>query len=334
MLDVHPNDSNSMQKKNIQLSIIIVSFNTKDLTRQCIQHVEKYAKDMAYELIVVDNASSDGSALMIEQEFPWVHLIRLRKNMGFAGGNIPAMKQAKGRYVLLLNSDAFVSEDVLQNTVTYMDQHPGMGILGCKLTNPDGSLQPSARMLPSPLNKLLHITGLASRFPGSRFFGRVDFSWWDHSRPRSVGWVVGAFFLIRGSCMAEIGLLDDRYFLYFEEIDYCLKARRKGWDVVFYPYAQVIHLGGQSAVKVPGKISTKGRQMVSIRLTSEFRYYRKWFGPFHVFLSAMIEWSWNGIILAKNSIKPSFDSRLKRDDARAMMGLIMKTLREDGWGKG
>ena len=323
----------STKKRNIDLSIIIVSFNTKDITRKCLEHVGQYASEVSHEVFVVDNSSTDGSPDMIEREFPWVKLIRLHENRGFAGGNIPAMKKATGKYILLLNSDAFLTEGVLKDTINHMEQHPCIGILGCKLTNPDGSLQASARMLPSPLNKILHVTGLAAQFPKSRFFGRVDFSWWDHSEPRSVGWVVGAYFLIRASCMAEIGFLDDRYFLYFEEIDYCLTARRRGWDVVFYPHAQVVHLGGQSTAKVPGKISSKGKQMITTRLISEFRYYRKLYGPFHVFLSALIEFFWNGMILAKNSVKPNLNSRFKRDDARLMITLITNTLHSDRWGK-
>ncbi len=320
--------------QKVDISIVIVSFNTRDMTRKCLKCVEKYAGSIAHEVFVVDNASADGSADMISKEFPWVHLIRLSENRGFAGGNIPAMKRAAGRYILLLNSDAFLSEEVVAKTLLYMDQNPHVGILGCKLTDPDGGLQPSARMLPNPLNKILHITGLAAHFPKSKFFGRVDFSWWDHSEPRIVGWVVGAFFLIRKEMMAEIGALDDRYFLYFEEIDYCLSAKRAGWDVVFYPYVSVIHLGGQSAAKTGEKLSSKGKQMISVRMTSEFRYYRKLYGCFHVFLSATIEFFWNLIVYARNLFRRSDYGTARRKDAMIIMGLIVSTLLKDRWGKG
>jgi len=326
--------SNKQDQSKIEVSIVIVSFNTRELTRQCLESVEKYAAGIPHEVFVIDNASTDGSADMVTGKFPWVHLIRMTENKGFAGGNIPGMKKAQGRYVLLLNSDAFLAEMVLKNTISYLDQNPKIGILGCKLTNPDGSMQPSARMLPSPLNKVLHITGLAARFPKSRFFGRVDYTWWDHSEPRSVGWVVGAFFIIRQETIHDIGFLDDHYFLYFEEIDYCLTARRAGWDVVFYPYAEVVHLGGQSTVKVPGKVSAKGKQMISIRITSEFRYYRKMFGWFRVLISASIEFFWNMLVYVKNLLKRSSDAIFKKDEAKVMMGLIITTLWEDRWGKG
>ena len=321
-------------EETIDVSIVIVSFNTKEVTRQCLEHVQKHAAVVRHEVLVVDNASGDGSADMVAAEFPRARLIRLPENKGFAGGNNPAMKIARGRYILLLNSDAFLAEGVLEKTIHYMDDHQGIGVLGCKLTDPDGTLQPSARMLPGPLNKILHITGLAARFSKSKFFGRVDFTWWDHSEPKPVGWVVGAFFLIRRETMENIGVLDDRYFLYFEEIDYCLSARRAGWDVVFYPYASVIHLGGQSSVKTGKRVSAKGRQMIAIRITSEFRYYRKMYGWFYVLTSALTELPWNTAIYLKNSFSNSSDASSKRDEALSIMRIIIRILRKDSWGRG
>lgn len=321
-------------ERQIDLSIVIVSFNTKELTHQCLKSVESYATGVEHEVILVDNVSTDGSTEMVAEEFPWVKLICLPENRGFAGGNNPGMKSATGRYVLLLNSDTILSDGVLERTISYMDQYPRIGILGCKLTNPDGSLQASARMLPSPLNKILHITGLAARFPKSRFFGRVDLSWWDHSEPRSVGWVVGAFFLIRRETMEEIGVLDDRYFLYFEEIDYCLTARRMGWDVVFYPYARIVHLGGQSAAKTGQMITKGGMQIKSIRIASEFKYYRKLYGWCHTIISAAIEFLWNAIVFTKNLFYPTGDALYKRQDAMITMRMIISVLRNDGWGRG
>jgi GT2 family glycosyltransferase len=324
----------SAENQIIDVSIVIVSFNTRDVTRQCLEHVRKHAAAVRHEVLVVDNASVDGSADMVAAEFPEVHLIRSDDNRGFAGGNNPAMKIARGRYILLLNSDAFLSEGALEKTLQYMDDHPDTGVLGCKLTDPDGTMQASARMLPGPLNKILHITGLAARFPGSKFFGRVDYTWWDHSEPRTVGWVVGAFFLIRRETMESIGVLDERYFLYFEEIDYCLTARRAGWKVVFYPHAEIVHIGGQSAVKVPGKISAKGRQMVSIRLTSEFRYYRKMYGWLRLLSIVVIEAGWNATVFVKNFLSRSSEAADKMDEARMMIQLIRRTLGEDLWGSG
>lgn len=314
-------------KRDIDLSLVIVSFNTRDLTRRCLACVREHAAGTRHEVIVVDNASTDGSAEMIEREFPEVALIRNPVNRGFAGGNIPGMKRATGRYIVLLNSDAFLTAGALPNALAYMDFQLRTGILGCRLTNPDGTLQPSARSLPGPINKAIHLSGLAAKFPRSRIFGKVDYSWWDHRTPRKVGWVVGAFFMIRRRTMEEIGCLDDGYFLYFEEIAYCLAAHRAYWDVVFFPHSSVIHLGGQSTLTTPGRISSSGRQSLAIRIASEVRYYRTCYGPARLLAAMGVEYVWNALIRLKHTLKPRTDSRDKKADAEAVMDLIAKELR-------
>lgn len=323
-----------MKKPTIDISIIIVSFNTIAETRQCLTSIKENSKNINYEIFVVDNDSKDGSADMVANEFPSVQLFRQDINKGFAGGNNPALKKAVGRYVLLLNSDALLTKNALSRSLSYMDKNLKIGVLGGKLKNPDGTTQPSARMLPSPINKILHVTGLASRYSGSRWFGRADFSWWDYSKPLSVGWVVGAFFLIRKETLKEIGLLDERYFLYFEEIDFCLRVRRAGWDVVCYPEAEIIHWGGKSSSSVSQELSEKGNQLIPIRLNSEFRYYRKWHGFLYVVISAAIEVSWNVVVLLKNSFTKSPMSAMKRGLASNQIRIIVKTLMVDRFGQG
>jgi GT2 family glycosyltransferase len=307
------------------VSIIIVSFNTRKLTAECINCVKENSTGIDVEIIVVDNGSKDESADMIETDFPWVRLIRLTENRGFSGGNIPGMKIAKGRYILLLNSDAFIRKDTLAKTISYMDQHPHTGILGCKLTDPDGRMQPSARMLPGPLNKFLTITGLSDRYSKSRFFGRVNYTWWDHSFPLPVGWVVGAYFLIRRETMDSIGYLDDRYFLYFEEVDYCLAAKRSGWDVVYFPDTEVVHVGGKSAEKADSTFSENGKQILKIRLESEWKYYLKFYGLYYAILVLGIEFFWNGMVYIKNLHSGSLKAHSKRENAKQIMKHIIST---------
>ena len=318
----------------VDLSIIIVSFNTRETTRESLSYIVQYAPDASFEVILVDNASTDGSADMAEHDFPWVRLIRLQKNKGFAGGNNEGIRKASGRYLLLLNSDAFIGEGVLYSTFDFMEKNPSIGVLGCSLTNPDGSLQASARMLPCLLNKFLVLSGLTSRFPKSRFFGRVDFSWWDHSCPRKVGWVVGAYFLIRRKVVEDVGLLDERYFLYSEEIDFCRTAQKAGWDVVFYPYARVVHLGGLSAACSGEQVSPHGRQLTAQRIKSEFRYYRKWHGPVWVMASALMELSWRLMIVLKNLPSRSQKAQFKKRESLMVSRLIVETLLTDRFGKG
>ncbi|NLD35717.1 MAG: glycosyltransferase family 2 protein [Desulfatiglans sp.] len=318
------NDSQSIP----DISIIIVSFNTRELTKECINCVKENSTGIDIEIIVVDNGSKDGSAEMIETDFSWVRLIRLKENRGFAGGNIPGMKIAKGRYILLLNSDAFIRKNTLEKTISYMDQHPDTGILGCKLTDPDGRMQPSARMLPGPLNKFLTITGLSDRYSKSRFFGRVDYTWWDHSYPLRVGWVVGAYFLIRRETMDSIGYLDDRYFLYFEEVDYCLAAKRSGWDVFYFPHTEIVHLGGKSAEKSDRTFSENGKQILKIRLESEWKYYQKFYGWYYAIIVLGIELFWNAVVYIKNLHSNSLKAHNKRENSKQIMNQIMATLCE------
>jgi GT2 family glycosyltransferase len=238
------------------------------------------------------------------------------------------MKIAKGRYILLLNSDAFINKDTLEKTISYMDQHPNTGILGCKLTDQYGRMQPSARMLPGPLNKFLTITGLSDRYSKSHFFGRVDYTWWDHSYPLRVGWVVGAYFLIRRETMDSIGYLDDRYFLYFEEVDYCLAARRSGWDVVYYPHTEVVHLGGKSAENSDSIFSKNGKQILKIRLESEWKYYIKFYGLCYAIIVLGIEFIWNAMVYLKNLQNSTLKAHNKRENSKQIMKYIIFTFCE------
>jgi GT2 family glycosyltransferase/serine acetyltransferase len=315
------------------LSIIIVSFNTRDVTRECLQRVFAYGADLDMEVIVVDNASRDDSVAMIKAEFPQALLLQTVKNQGFAGGNNVGIRLARGRFVLLLNSDAYLFPDTLATTLKAMEENPGWGILGVKLVGTDDSPQPSARMLPTPWSKFLVISGIASRFPHSRLLGGPDYPWWDHASERVVGWVPGAFFLVRREVFDAIGLLNEkRYFLYFEEIEFCKKSSQAGWPVIFFPHARCIHLGGQSSAAT-GKVTKAGRQLTYLRVQSEFRYCRANFGLCRVVRAAGVELMWKGVVRLKNSLQGGAQARIKREDAAQTMELIMATLKNDGFGR-
>lgn len=313
-------------KREPDLSVVIASFNTRELTRQCLACVRDHGGEVRHETIVVDSASTDGSAEMIEREFPEVIHIRQIPSKAVAGGHAPGMKRAKGRYILLLNPDVLITDGVFSKTLAYMDANPRVGVLGCRLTTPDGSLQPSARGLPGPINKFFQLSGLAARFPSSRIFGKENYSWWDHSTPRKVGWVAGAFFMIRRRTFEELGLPDDGYFFHYKEIDYCLSAHRKYWDVVFYPHASVVHLGGQNTLPPPGHISTQGRESLAVRIASECRYYRKCYGLFRLLSAASVEYLGCAMIRLKQSLAPKNDSLQKKADATVVMNLITEEI--------
>ncbi len=318
---------------SLLLSVIVVSFNTRDVTRECLKRVYEYGTGLDMEVIVVDNASRDDSAAMVAAEFPQATLLCTERNLGFAGGNNVGIRVAKGRFLLLLNSDAYLFPDTLFATLKGMEENPKWGILGVKLVGEDDKLQPSARMLPSPWTKFLVISGIANKFKHSPLLGGPDYTWWDHSTEKIVGWVPGAFFLVRREVFDAVGLLNEgRYFLYYEEIEFCLKSAKAGWPVVFYPYAKCIHLGGQSSEST-GKVTKAGRQLTYLRVQSEFRYYRANYGLLKVLLAAGVELFWKSVIRLKNRIKGGGQARAKREDAAQTMELIMATLERDGYGK-
>ena len=235
----------------MDVSIIIVNWNTKGLLRDCLASVYEKAGDIDYEVIVVDNASVDGSAEMVRKDFRQVILIENRENRGFAAANNQAMAVAKGKYVLLLNSDTVVLENAVASTVCFADANPKVGVVGCRVLNPDGTLQRTCFMFPSILNILLSSTYLYKFFPKSKFFGREQMTWWDRNDVRQVDVVTGCFMLVRREAIDQVGMMDERFFMYGEETDWCYRFAQKGWKVMFAPDGRIIHFGGQSASQKP-----------------------------------------------------------------------------------
>jgi len=235
----------------VDVSVIIVNWNTRGLLRNCLESVYERAGDVEFEVIVVDNASTDGSVEMVKNDFDSVRLIENIENRGFAAANNQAMAVTKGRYVLLLNSDTVVLDDAVARTVNFADAHPRAAVTGCRVLNSDGTLQPTCFMFPSILNMLLSSTYLYKLFPGSRFFGRERMTWWDRSDVRQVDVVTGCFMLVRREAIDQVGMMDERFFMYAEETDWCYRFKEHGWQVIFAPVARIIHLGGQSTAKRP-----------------------------------------------------------------------------------
>jgi N-acetylglucosaminyl-diphospho-decaprenol L-rhamnosyltransferase len=256
------------------LTVILVSYNTAELLRIAISRLMAATKHVNTKIVIVDNASKDNSATIVSDEFPECSLIVNKSNVGFGRANNQVVDLATGRYLLLLNTDAFVSEDTIDKTVAFMDEHPRYGILGVKLVGSDGLLQPSARYFPTPWNLFIQRAGLR-RFV--RRLRMVDDMNWDHNSVRPCDWVPGCYYLVRKNVIDQVGLFDPRYFLYYEEVDHCMAAKKAGWDVVFYPYSTVVHLGGESA-KSESEISQSGRQISVLQIESELLFFRKNYG--------------------------------------------------------
>jgi GT2 family glycosyltransferase len=275
------------------LTIVIVSFNTQDFLRRCIRAVELQSATVSSEVIVVDNDSKDGSAEMVEAEFPDVHLLRAGRNLGFAAANNRAFSSARGRYLVALNSDAFIGADALSRAVAHMDDNPRAGLAGGRLIGLDASWQFSAGMFPSPLNKFLIMSGLAARNSKSRFFGRSIRSWADPLQPASVDWVPGAFMIARREVLEKVGYFDERFFLYFEEIDLCRRVHAAGYEVWYWPDVVVTHVGGASAKQSSMEVSEVGTQVLLWRMRSELLYYRKHHGALGAWSAMTMETWWH-----------------------------------------
>jgi N-acetylglucosaminyl-diphospho-decaprenol L-rhamnosyltransferase len=221
------------------LSVIIVNWNTRDLLRESLDSLSIYRPEGPLEVIVVDNGSSDGSTAMVTKEFPSVRLIRNRTNEGFAKASNRGIRASRGEYVLLLNSDAFVGEGALDGLITFMEGAPDCAIVGPRLVNPDGTVQPYIFGDDPTLSYL--VKRYCTRVLRKRALHR-----WESLYVQEVGWVTGAAMMVRRNAMAMAGLLDEKMFMYFEDCEWCLRMRQAGWKVFYHPAFTVTHLGGQS----------------------------------------------------------------------------------------
>jgi GT2 family glycosyltransferase len=285
----------------IDISILIVSFNTRDRLRDCLDTLRAQTGDIQLETVVVDNASHDGSAEMVQAEFPNVRLIRSATNLGFGNGNNLALQEAKGRYVVLLNSDAQLPPKALSDALALMGAAPNVGMGGGRLLAPDGSFQPSARRFPSLLDEFLTLSGLAAKFPQSRFFGRFDRTWADPGLSADVDWVPGAFAIIRRELIDRIGFFDPRFFLYYEEVDLCRRIKAAGFAVRYWPDLEISHIGGESSKTLKDmSFASAGSQLTLWRMRSQLLYYRKWHGPVPARLVKMQEQGWHRLRAWRN----------------------------------
>ena len=231
------------------LSVIIVSWNTCDELRACLESVAVGVRGISAELVVVDNASTDGSPEMVAACFPDVRLVRNPENLGFAAGCNAGLAVASGRYLLLLNPDTIVLDDVLGATVRYLDEHPDVGTMGCRVLNADGSLQLSCFRDPSVLNTFLGVSGLA-KLPWPRFLSREFMKDWRRDSERDVDVVTGCYLATRREVVEDVGPLDAGYFFCGEESDWCRRMRARGWVLRFAPVGDIIHLDGVAGRKI------------------------------------------------------------------------------------
>lgn len=252
----------------MDLSIIIVSWNTRDLLEQCLASVFASPPACAFEVWVVDNASTDGSNEMVRRRFPQVRLVENTDNLGFAGGNNQAIRASAGRYVLLLNPDTEVKPGALETLVRFMEEHPQAGAAGSRLLNPDHTLQPSCYPLPTLSRELWRLFHLDAVRP----YGTYRMTDWSLDSPRAVDVIQGACLILRRTALDQVGLLDEDYFIYSEEVDLCFRLQKAGWQLHYVPRAKVVHYGGQSTQQVAAEMFLRLYQGKLIF----FRKHRGW----------------------------------------------------------
>lgn len=240
----------------LDLGVVVVNYNVQALLRECLASVFDSRGDMSFQVCVVDNASVDGSADMVRTEFPQVRLIEA-ENRGYAAGNNLGLRAfgldggkplTPPRYLLLLNPDTVLPPAALAEMVAFMEQHPRAGAAGPRLVRQDGSLDKACRRsFPTPQVALYRLTGLSSLFPRSRRFGRYNLTYLDPDVTTQVDAVVGAFMLLRSEALQEVGLLDERFFMYAEDVDLCYRFKQRGWQVWYNAAVTVLHYKGQSS---------------------------------------------------------------------------------------
>lgn len=256
------------------LTVLVVSWNTVDLLRICLNAVLGTVGDLTHEIIVIDNGSTDGSLAMIQTHFTTVRTIRNEANLGFARANNTGLQTARGRFILLLNSDTEVRDDALQQMIAFLDAHPDVGVVGASLLNADGTSQFSYDLFPLRPRDMVCQRIVDVLCPRNTYTRQGRMARWTHTGPFEVDWVSGAALMIRREVIDEIGPLDKRFFMYAEEIDWCYRVKKAGWKVYHLPDARVVHTKQGSSAGAPALRTHLARQ----RDHSLELFYRKHYG--------------------------------------------------------
>jgi len=309
----------------IDISIIIVSWNAKDFLDECLHSIYSNAPSCHFETIVVDNASTDGAPDLVKQKYPQVYLIQNAENLGFAKANNIGIEKSKGKYICLINSDAFVLEDCLDLMLNYINQHPKIGVLGPQVLNPDRSIQLTCRAFPTPWRNFCRALNIDRLFPKSKLFGGYLMMGWSFDTVREIDCQSGCFMMVRRSAIEQVGLLDDSFFFYSEDKDWCKRFWNADWKVVYYPQAKAVHYAG---------ISTKDPVTLYIQQTrANLQYYSKHHGRItklaFILTDAIHQLSrvlgYSIIYLIKPSSREISIQKIKR--SRACLGWILKLSR-------
>ncbi|MBU0618853.1 glycosyltransferase family 2 protein [Patescibacteria group bacterium] len=256
----------------MDLSIIIVNYNTKDYLQKLLRSIKPALKTISAEVFVVDNGSTDGSQLLIKTSFPWVKLMALKKNFGFSQANNWALKKAQGKFLLLLNSDTEVLADTFKKSLNFISSRSKAGLITCRVELDNGELDPAShRGFPTPWAALTYFSGLEKLCSKSRLFGQYHQGWKDLNQAHQIDSPSGCFFLLRNKAFKEIGYLDEDFFMYGEDLDYALRLKQAGWQAWFYPGTKIIHYKKRS-----GRANTNKQEQIKAT-----RHFFKTMGQFY-----------------------------------------------------
>ncbi|MCX7018051.1 MAG: glycosyltransferase family 2 protein [bacterium] len=305
-----PHDINDPQQGDaIRLSVIIINLNTRDFLHACLTSMKECIARDDFEVILVDNGSTDDSVDMVRRDFPRVRVLPQGRNLGFTRANNIGLMQAKGQYLLVLNSDTEMVGNALGQMCDYMDAHPDVGALGSQLLNNDGSVQLSCRSFPSFKTVLFHRYSLMTRlFPRNRYSAEYLLTNSTHGETMDVDWVSGACLLTRRETTAQVGLLDEGFFIYAEDVDWCYRMKQAGWRIVYFPNAKVLHHIGRATSKIPYR-------MIYERHRSMWRFYRKHYSKGIVLIDVA---TWLGVVTRCGlTMARSFIQRMIQRESRA-----------------
>lgn len=308
---------------NYDLSIIIVAYNVKDLVKRCLKCIVGSKDNLNKQVIYIDNGSSDGTSEMIKKEFSDVLLIKTPVNLGFIRANNLGYQSATGKYVLLLNSDAFIGENTLQTLTDFMEKTADCGALGCKAIDGEGNILPSARYFPTPGRLFITKLGLAGRFP---FFKDINDMKQSHDVIRECDWVTGCCLLVRKDIIDTYDFfLRPELFMYNDDNDLCLRVKKRGWKVYFHPET-ITHLGGVNNKKV-AKTEKDDKLLEKMNIESEFIYFRHNYNIFWVLNHYILMITFDVYQLLKNSLLMRGREKVKNniDSIKLASSLLLKT---------
>lgn len=300
-----------MSRYTPDLAIIIVNWNTRQLLLDCLAALPAATAGIDAETWVVDNASRDGSVEAVREQYPEVRIIANKENLGFAIANNQAIRASDSRHVLLLNSDTIARPGSLAALVHFLDAHPDVGVVGSRLLNPDGSLQPSWALFPNLFTELI----------GKKLRLRWRYPTTDGTLAYGTDWIDGAVLMIRRSILPQVGLMDERYFMYTEEVDWCYRTRRAGWKVCYLPESEVIHFGGQSSKQAATRMKFE-------LYRSKLRFFGKHYGrPAAVLLGLGLQFIFlgkatiGGMVLMATAARHPMGRAFARDGGLLLMAL-------------